>query len=223
VSLTAVAAVTAAAAGLVASPYLARLAAAVPDRANRRWWRGAATGSDRLIWTVLTAIGLGALAGIAAGWSAILPADIALVLFATPLTIIDVEWHRLPDRLIGPATLTGATLVALAAAVHGDWSSYLRALAGAGAVFVALFAIGFLAPGAFGFGDVKLGALLGGYLGWVGWSEVFFGLFAAFLIGALVAVVLLATGRAGRKTPIPFGPMLIFGALAVLALAQLRE
>jgi leader peptidase (prepilin peptidase)/N-methyltransferase len=219
VLVTAAAAATSAAAGLLASPYLARLAAAVPDRGNRSWWRGAPPGSNRLTWTVVAAVGLGALAGMAAGWSAILPADIALALFATPLSVIDVECHRLPDRLIGSAAVTAAVLLAVAATAQGDWRPYLRGLEGAGVVFAALFAIAFAAPGAFGFGDVKLGALLGGYLGWVGWREVFFGVFAGFLVGTLVAIGLLASGRAGRKTPIPFGPMLIVGALSVLALA----
>jgi leader peptidase (prepilin peptidase) / N-methyltransferase len=218
VSLTAAAAATSAVAGLLGSPYLARLAVTVPDRDNRRWWRGAPAGSGRLIWTAVAVVGLGALGGMAAGWTAILPADIALALFAAPLLVIDVEWHRLPDRLIGPAAITAAALFALAATVHGDWRPYLRALEGAGAVFAALFAIAFIAAGAFGLGDVKLGALLGGYLGWVGWPEVFLGVFAGFLAGTLVAIALLATGRAGRKTPIPFGPMLVVGALTVLAL-----
>jgi leader peptidase (prepilin peptidase)/N-methyltransferase len=219
VSLTAVAAVTSAATALLASPYLARLAASVPDRGNRRWWYGAPAGSTRLVWTVVAAVGLGALAGTAAGWSALLPADIALVLFATPLTVIDVEWHRLPDRLLGPAAMVAAVLLAVAAAARGDRSPYARAAEGAGVVFAVLFSVAFVVPGAVGFGDVKLGALLGSYLGWVGWREVFFGVFAGFLIGTLVAIVLLAGGRAGRKTPIPFGPMLIAGALAVLALS----
>jgi leader peptidase (prepilin peptidase) / N-methyltransferase len=37
------------------------------------------------------------------------------------------------------------------------------------------------------------------------------------VLGTVVAIVLLATGRANRKTPIAFGPMLLLGALLVLA------
>lgn len=218
-SLTPLAAVTAVVAGLAASPYLARLAMTVPDRADHHWWRGAPARPSRVVWAAIAATGFGALAGTGAGWSALLPADIALALFAIPLTIIDIDWHRLPDRLMAPAVVAALGLLALAAAVRDEWSSYLRAIEAAGVIFAALFAIAFAAPGAFGLGDVKLGALLGGYLGWVGWGEVFYGLFAGFVIGSLVAVVLLASGQASRKTPIPFGPMLIAGALTVLALS----
>ena len=44
-------------------------------------------------------------------------------------------------------------------------------------------------------------------------------LFAAFLLSAGVGIVLLATGRAGRRSKVPFGPFLAAGALVVIALA----
>jgi leader peptidase (prepilin peptidase)/N-methyltransferase len=68
-------------------------------------------------------------------------------------------------------------------------------------------------PAGMGLGDVKLAGLLGLYLGWLGWAAVAVGAFTAFLIGGLVGVSLLATGRAGRKTAVPFGPAMLSGAL----------
>jgi len=98
-----------------------------------------------------------------------------------------------------------------------DWHALLRAAEGAAAVFAVLFLLAFAAPRSFGFGDVKLGGVLGAYLGWFGWSYVYYGIFAGFLLGMLVALALLATRRASLKTALAFGPMLIFGALIVLA------
>ncbi len=64
--------------------------------------------------------------------------------------------------------------------------------------------------GAFGIGDVKL--LIGVGL-MSGLMRAFAGLLAGLFAAGLVLVLLLATRRIGRKSYIPFGPFLIFGAL----------
>lgn len=202
---------------VAAAPYLARLVRSVPDRDERHWWRGRPPGRTRLALTAAVGALLGALAGLAAGWSTLLPALLALALAGTPLTIIDFEQHRLPNRLVFPAAGAAAALLTLAAAVRGDWHAWLRALGGAAVVFAVLFLIAFAAPRSFGFGDVKLGAVLGAYLGWFGWMYVYYGIFAGFLLGTVVAAGLLATRRASLKTAMAFGPMLIVGALVVAA------
>lgn len=63
-----------------------------------------------------------------------------------------------------------------------------------------------------GFGDVKLGGVLGLYLGWYGWEEAVVGGFAAFILGAVVGVVAIALFGATRKSMIPFGPFMLAGA-----------
>jgi leader peptidase (prepilin peptidase)/N-methyltransferase len=215
---TAVGAVLGAAVSLAASPYLARLTLTVPDRDNIRWWSGATASSQRARATAAVAFGPGALAGAAAGWSALLPALLALALTGTVLVVIDVELHRLPDRLVIVAATAAAVLLALAAGIRDEWPHYLRALEGAGAVFGVLFLIVFIAPRSFGLGDVKLGGVLGAYLGYTGWLDVYYGIFAGFVLGTLLGVGLLASGKANRKTALPFGPMLVLGAELVLAL-----
>jgi len=65
---------------------------------------------------------------------------------------------------------------------------------------------------------VKLGGALGVYLGWFGWYYVYYGIFAGFLLGSIVALVMIAARRATLKTAVAFGPMLIVGALLVMAL-----
>ncbi len=64
--------------------------------------------------------------------------------------------------------------------------------------------------GAFGMGDVKLLVGVGLMTGLV---RSFSGLLAGLLAAGLVLALLLATRRIGRRTFVPFGPFLIFGAL----------
>jgi leader peptidase (prepilin peptidase)/N-methyltransferase len=66
-------------------------------------------------------------------------------------------------------------------------------------------------PRGMGFGDVVLAGVLGMYLGVLGWGEAFVGTFSASLVGGVVSIGLLATGRANRKTAIPYGPYMIIG------------
>jgi leader peptidase (prepilin peptidase) / N-methyltransferase len=201
----------------LAAPYLARLTLSVPDRDRRDWWRGSPVTRHRTAVTALVGAVLGALAGAAAGWSALLPAFLLLALAGTPLVLIDFEHHRLPDRLVLLAAGGGAVLLVVAAAADRDWTALLHALEGAAAVFAVFFVLLFISPNGFGFGDVKLGAVLGAYLGWFGWRYVFYGVFAGFLLGSVMGIALLLSRRGNRKTAIAFGPMLLAGPLLVLA------
>jgi len=217
-SSQAVGAAVGAVACLGASPYLARLTLTVPDRENPKWWRGAPASRGRLGVCAGTAVALGALAGIAAGWSALLPALVVLALAGAPLIVIDYEHHRLPDRLVLVVAGGGIVGLSLTAAIQHEWHSYLRALGGGAAAYAVLFVLAFIAPRSFGYGDVKLGGALGVYLGWFGWYYVYYGIFAGFLLGSIVALVMIAARRATLKTAVAFGPMLIVGALLVMAL-----
>lgn len=198
-------AVVGGAACLATSPLLARLAAtAEPSR-------------PPLAATALVGAVLGVLAGHAAGWSAALPAFVALALVATPLLLIDVRSHRLPDRLVLPAAGAALALLAVAATVREDWASLGRAVAAAGVVFAIFCSAALLSPPSLGFGDVKVAGLLALYLGWLGWGHVFYGIFAGFVLGAFVAVVMLVSRRVSLKSHIALGPALITGALVIAA------
>jgi leader peptidase (prepilin peptidase)/N-methyltransferase len=63
-----------------------------------------------------------------------------------------------------------------------------------------------------GLGDVKLAGVLGLFLGFLGWAPLVVGAFAAFLLGGLFSVGLLALRKANRKSGIPFGPWMLGGA-----------
>jgi len=92
---------------------------------------------------------------------------------------------------------------------NGD-VSWLERLIG---FFVAggiLLLLALLSRGGLGGGDIKLMAAAGVYLGW---KLVLWALLCASITGGIVGVIILASGKAGLKTAIPFGPMLVFGIL----------
>lgn len=215
-SATVIGAVAAGVLCALPAPYLARLTHSVPDRELRDWWRGRPASTQRVAVLAVLGAALGALGGAADGWGALVPAFVAFGVLGAPLVVIDFAVHRLPNRLIVPMAIAGAVLLVLAAVVRSEYHPLLRALEGAAAVYAVLFVLSVVAPRSFGFGDVRLGGIIGGYLGWFGWAYVYYGIFAGFLLGAVVSIGLLVTRRATMKTAIPFGPMMIFGALLVL-------
>jgi leader peptidase (prepilin peptidase)/N-methyltransferase len=153
------------------------------------------------------------------GLTPALPAYLYLAAVGVALTMIDLDVLRLPDAIVLPSYVVGTALLLPAVVADGDWWSGLRALAGMAVLWTLYFALAALVPGGMGFGDVKLAGLLGLYLGWLGWSAVWVGTFAAFLLGGVVGAVLLLARRARRGTAIPFGPYMVAGALLALFLA----
>ncbi|HKE74044.1 MAG TPA: A24 family peptidase [Acidimicrobiales bacterium] len=172
---------------------------------------------SRLVGPVTAAL-FGATAwGLGWGWS--LPAYLALAAFVVVLTFVDLATRTLPRRMVWATGATGVGLLAGAAVAAGQPGRIVLAAAGAAVAFVLLHALHVLARGGFGYGDVRLGAVLGWYLGWQSVSLAMTGLLAGFVVGAATGVVLLAAGRAGRRTEVPFGPALAAGAFLVLLAA----
>jgi leader peptidase (prepilin peptidase)/N-methyltransferase len=156
------------------------------------------------------------LLGSARGAHADLPAFLAVGAFGVALAYVDLRRHRLPDALTYPALAAGALLLGAAAVVDREWGDFLPALLGALALrgFYRLLAM--IRPADMGMGDVKLAAVLGLYLGWLGWDILLLGAFLGFLIGGLVGLVLLALRRAALRTAVPFGPSMLAGALVAV-------
>ncbi len=154
-----------------------------------------------------------------------LPAFCYLAAVTVVLALIDLDVHRLPDRIVLPSYAVGTALLALASwnpTGTADWSALLHGLIGGAAMFAVYFLILLVYPAGMGLGDVKLAGLLGVYLGWMGWGALAVGWFAAFLLGGVFSIILLAVHRAGRKTAIPFGPWMLAGAwVGLVAGAQL--
>ena len=139
------------------------------------------------------------------------PALIVGLLFLSALlviTAIDLDHQIIPDEITVPGIAVGF----LANLVTGGvpWLDSLLGIVVGGGVF---FVIILLSRGGMGGGDMKLGAMMGAFLGWrLGILAVFLGV----LSGGLVAVILLALGRKGRKDAVPFGPFLALGGAASL-------
>lgn len=160
------------------------------------------------------------------GWpvAVVLTGTLLLVtLSCVCLAAMDLDVHRLPDRIMWPTMGFLAAGVTVAALVGGGLDPWLRSiLAGLGSGgFYLLLALLSLARGslALGLGDVKLAVVLGGVLGWFGWAETVAGIYAGFLVGGLLAVALLVGRRVSWKGDFAYGPPMMVGALLGLLLA----
>ena len=150
------------------------------------------------------------------GWSWTLPAELVFVTGLVALAFIDFDHLKLPRVIVWPLGIAVLLLLVMAAAIHGTWHRLLIAVICGAVEFAVLFLINLISPRALGFGDVRLAPVLALALGWLGWRFAFWGFLAANILGAVVGLALIATRRAGRKTPIPFGVFLAVGAFAVM-------
>ena len=138
----------------------------------------------------------------------------------TGLTVIDLHTKRLPREVTYTTIALGAPVLVAAALVAHEPRRLWMALLGAAiatAIMLILYAV---SRGGMGDGDVRLTPLLGLYLGWVNPGLAPVGLFLGFVLGAIVGVVMMVVGRAGRRTALPFGPSLAIGALAAVWIGQ---
>jgi leader peptidase (prepilin peptidase)/N-methyltransferase len=157
-----------------------------------------------------------ALTAVRFGPSWELPAFLFLAGAAVLLTVIDLQHKLLPNRIVLPSIGIGAGLLAVAALGTGEWTALLRGVIAAAVLYVVFVVLVLISPGSIGMGDAKLAALLGLYLGWLGWELVLLGIAAGFVVQAVLAVLLLATRRVGLKGELPFGPAMLLGAALVI-------
>lgn len=137
------------------------------------------------------------------------------------LTLTDLDHQRIPNRILYPSTIVGAVLLTAGALLDGDNGAFLlRALEGGLVYFALLFLVALAARGGFGMGDVKLAFFLGLYLTYASWGTLIVGIFLAFVVGGLGALLLLVTRLRGRKDPVAFGPSLVAGAWIAIPFAQ---
>lgn len=125
----------------------------------------------------------------------------------------DAKWSLLPDRLTIILAVIGVGIVGVSAAETQDVGATILSSLGSVAAIAGLYALlYFVSRGRWvGFGDVKLGIGLGLIL--VDWQLGLVAVFLANFIGCLIVIPLLATKKLQRNAHIPFGPMLIGGAI----------
>jgi len=129
------------------------------------------------------------------------------------ITFIDLKHQIIPDVI----SLPGIPLFALAAIFFMDVTfrdSLIGILAGGGFLF--LIALGYqllTKREGMGGGDIKLLAMVGGFLGW---QSLWFVIMASSLIGAVAGVSVMISKGKDTKYAIPFGPFLSIGAIAYI-------
>jgi len=155
--------------------------------------------------------GLFAAFGAHFGAHADLPAFLYLAAVGIALAMIDIDLQRLPDVLTLPSYPVGLVLLGIAAAVDHEPRAYVHGLVGMAALFLFYGIVWFIYPAGMGLGDVKLSGVVGLYLGWLGWGQLFVGAFAAFAVGSVVSVAIVLAQGGSRKTRVPFGPFMLIG------------
>lgn len=153
--------------------------------------------------------GLAAVAAIVFAWSLI------------ALTVIDIDTQLLPDSITLPLLWLGLLLN-----IGGTFAPLSTAVVGAAAGYLSLWSVYWLfklATGkeGMGFGDFKLLAAIGA---WLGWKFLPLVILLSSLVGAIVGISLIVIQKRGRNVPIPFGPYLAAaGLIAILWGSELNN
>jgi leader peptidase (prepilin peptidase) / N-methyltransferase len=132
-----------------------------------------------------------------------------LVTVLVPVTLIDLEYRLIPNRITLPAAV--AAIVAGAILDPGFIPEQVIAGAAGGGFFL-LAALAY--PRGMGMGDVKLAGVLGLYLGRAVASAILIALVAGIVVG--IGVIAAKGAKEGRRTAVPFGPFLALGGVVAL-------
>ncbi|WP_269938208.1 prepilin peptidase [Arthrobacter sp. HY1533] len=146
----------------------------------------------------------------------VLAAGLYYVVMAVRLTIVDIKHKLLPNRIVFPSAGIAGVLLLSASLFMLDGGTALRTVLGAVVMWAVYVVLRLISPSSMGYGDVKLAFVLGLYLGFIGWSAVFWGTVLAFLFGAVWGLALIVTRKGTGKTQIPFGPFMLAGALVAM-------
>lgn len=143
-------------------------------------------------------------------------AGVATLLFAyllIAMTFIDADTHLLPDDLTLPLLWCG-----LLVNLNGTFVPLSDAVVGATAGYLSLWGVYWLfklttGKEGMGYGDFKLLAALGA---WLGWKMLHVIILLSSVVGAVVGISLILFAKHGRDNPIPFGPYLAAAGMIAL-------
>ena len=150
------------------------------------------------------------------GFTASTLAFLAFAWFLLALSLIDLDHHLLPDDLTLPLLWLGLLVSAFNLGLPGV--SLFDAVIGAAAGYITLWSLFWaflLVTGkeGLGYGDFKLLAALGA---WLGWQAILPALLLASLAGAAIGLILIVFGGRERSAPLPFGPFLAAAGFVML-------
>ncbi|BBO59104.1 A24 family peptidase [Mycoavidus sp. B2-EB] len=153
----------------------------------------------------------GALWHFGASWQALAVFGFSATLFA--LALIDIDTHLLPDTLTLPLIWAGL-LVNLNASFTPLHSAVIGAVAGYLLLWLVYWGFRLLrGKEGMGYGDFKLLAALGAWLGWLALPQI---VLLASATGALFGLIALMSGHLKREQPLPFGPFLVAAGMITL-------
>lgn len=141
------------------------------------------------------------------------------------ITFIDLDFQIIPDSI----TLTGIPIGLIAATItipdpfsrehHVGFINSLVGIVSGGGLFYLIAILGEKAfsQEAMGGGDIKLMAMIGGFLGW---KSILLTTFTASLIGSIAGIIFMIVKGKGKGLKVPFGPFLALGATVSLFFGQ---
>lgn len=136
------------------------------------------------------------------------------------LIVYDLRWMILPNKIVYPLIILAIIEVFTRAVFLGGGANAVRdavlGIVAAGGLFFVIFQV---SKGKWiGGGDVKLGILIGLLVG--GPLKALLVIFVASVLGTIVAIPMMITGKLKRNSRLPFGPFLIMGTIVVMLYGQ---
>ncbi|HLR86026.1 MAG TPA: A24 family peptidase [Nocardioidaceae bacterium] len=192
--------------------FAPRVIARLPDPAEVEIPYAELADSPRL--AVRLALGSAVVAGslgAALGPDPSLPMWCFLSVVGVVLSYVDWRVRLLPFRIVAPSYAIVGALLVVAVLVTGDYNAAVRSLIAWIATYAVFTAMWFVYRKGIGYGDVRLSGVLAMGLGWLGWSQLIVGMYAAFLLGAFIGGGLALVKIVDRKG-YPFGPFMFAGA-----------
>ncbi|MBV9935013.1 MAG: prepilin peptidase [Actinobacteria bacterium] len=176
--------------------------------------------SGREWWVVVGCVALFAALGFRFGADRAVPAYLVLAASLLAISVIDLKLYIVPNRIVYPTLAIAIPLLIGAALLQHHNDAIKTAAIGSVAAWFFLLVVHFIQPGGMGFGDVRLAAILGLYLGWINLRLVLWGMLAGFVLGAVIGLGLIVFGGRGRKEAVPFAPFLAAGTLLAICFSQ---
>lgn len=124
------------------------------------------------------------------------------------ISFIDYKYMIIPNVI----TYSGV-MIGLLYAIIFDYIKIVNSLLGIFIPALLLLIVALIFKGGMGMGDVKLVAMLGAFLGY---KYTLAGIFIGSVFGSIIGLALMGLGLIKRKTRIPFGPFICFGAMLMI-------
>ena len=181
----------------------------------------------------LVELATGTLFALVFNYLSTLPGFVNLILllvitcFLIIIFVYDLKHYIIPDKIIYPAIATAFLYQLFRILELGNWNLFgiwnlefgiLRPILSAVLASGFFLIIVFLSRGRWmGVGDIKLAFLMGLVLGF---PNILVALYSAFLLGAIIGVGLIISGKKTLKSEVPFGPFLVTGTFIALFWGQ---